>query len=253
MKKAFIVTSSIEVNNDYPLSYSPTRSYFSAEERLRQTVMTVSSIDTVSPNDTQIYIVDTSENYHLYENFFCWKPNVKYISVKKEFPDIHESITTHRNKSYCETLFMSTFIRAYQAELKEFDYIFKFSGRYFLDRSFDDSLLNEHNINRLFFKWWMYTEWNDSWGYDIVDRRAEQGDNRLRQYCTVLYGWGRGYHNRMLDLLTAVPTMFNSPRMGNLDIETLSYHLTRPWADDIIQTNWMVTGWLGPDGKFMRY
>ena len=253
MKKAFIVTSSIEVNPDYPLSYSPTRSFFSAEERLRQTVMTVSSIDTVSPVDTQIYIVDTSENYHLYENFFHWQPNVKYVSVKKEFPDIHHSITTHKNKSYCETLLMSTFIRAYQAELKEFDYFFKVSGRYFLNRSFDDSLLNEHNTNRLFFKHPLFFEWSDSWGYDIVDLRAQQGDNTLRQYCTVLYGWGRGYHGRMLDLLTAVTSMLDSSRMSTLDIETLTYYLTRPWANDIIGINWTVTGWLGPDGKFMRY
>jgi hypothetical protein len=253
MKKAFIVTSSIEVNNDYPLSYSHARSFFSAEERLRQTVMTVSSIDTVSPEDTQIYIVDTSENYHIYENFFCWQPNVRYISVRKEFPDVHKLITTHRNKSYCETLLMSTFIRAYQAELKQFDYFFKFSGRYFLDRSFNDSLLNEHNTNCLFFKHPLAFEWSDSWGYGIVDLRAQQGDNTLRQYCTVLYGWGRGYHDRMLDLLTAVAPMLNSSRMSSLDIETLSYYLTRPWSNDIIETDWTVTGWLGASGEFMRY
>jgi len=253
MKKAFIVTSSIEVDNNYPLSYSHTRSYFSTDERLRQTVMTVSSIDTVSPTDTQIYIVDTSENYHLYENFFSWQPNVKYVSIKKEFPEIHESITTHRNKSFCETLLMSTFIRAYQAELKQFDYFFKVSGRYFLNRSFNDSLLNEHNTNRLFFKHPLRWPWDDNWGYGIVDRRAEQGDNELRQYCTVFYGWGSGYHNRMLDLLTAVPYMLDSERMRTLDIETLTYHLTRPWSNDVIETDWQITGWLGAGGQFMRY
>jgi hypothetical protein len=253
MKKAFIVTSSIEVNNNYPLSYSTARSYFSNEERLRQTVMTVSSIDTVSPNDTQIYIVDTSDNYHLYENFFDWQPNVKYVSIKKEFPDIHESIITHKNKSFCETLLMSTFIRAYQAELKEFDYFFKLTGRYFLNRSFNDELLNEHNTNCLFFKHPLRWQWDDSWGYGIVDRRAEQGDNTLRQYCTVLYGWSRGYHDRMLDLLTAVPPMLDSSRMSTLDIETLTYHLTRPWVNDIIETDWKITGWLGAGGQFMRY
>jgi hypothetical protein len=253
MKKAFIVTSSIEVDNAHPLSYSPIRSYFSTEERLRQTVMTVSSIDTVSPADTQIYIVDTSDNYHLYENFFYWQPNVRYVSIRKEFPGIHESITTHRNKSYCETLLMSTFIRAYQAELKQFDYFFKLSGRYFLNRSFNDSLLTQHNTDRLFFKHPLAYEWSDSWGYGLVDRRAEQGDNKLRQYCTVLYGWGRGYHDRMLDLLTAVPPMLDSPRMSTLDIETLTYHLTRPWANDVIETDWTITGWLGAGGEFMRY
>jgi hypothetical protein len=215
--------------------------------------MTVSSIDTVSPADTQIYVVDTSDNFHLYENFFNWQPNVRYVSIRKEFPHIHESITTHKNKSYCETLLMSTFIRAYQAELKQFDYFFKLSGRYFLNRSFNDDLLNEQNVNCLFFKHPLRWQWDDNWGYDIVDRRAEQGDNELRQYCTVLYGWGRGYHDRMLDLLTAVPPMLDSAQMSTLDIETLIYYLTRPWANDIIETDWTITGWLGASGEFMRY
>jgi hypothetical protein len=253
MKKAFIVTSSIEVDNSYPLNYNPVRSFFSAEERLRQTIVTVSSIDTVSPEDTQIYIVDTSENYHIYENYFHWQPNVRYVSIRKEFPEVHKLITTHQNKSYCETLLMSTFIRAYQAELKQFDYFFKFSGRYFLNRSFDHSLFNEQNVNCLFFKNPLAYEWQDWWGYDVVDLRAQGGGNVLRQYCTVLYGWGRGYHDRMLDLLTAAPLMLDSSRMSNLDIETLIYYLTRPWANDIIETNWTTTGWLGASGEFMRY
>jgi hypothetical protein len=251
MKKAFIVTSSIEVDNNYPLTYNPIRSYFSKEERLRQTVVTVSSIDTVCPTDTQIYVVDTSENYHLYENFFNWQPNVKYVSVRKEFSEIYKSITTHKNKSFCETLLMSTFIRAYQKELEQFDYFIKFSGRYFLDRNFDESLLNEQNINRLFFKQPFRWQWDDSWGYDMVDRRVEQGDNELRQYCTVLYGWGREYQDRMLDLLTTAPPMLD--KMDGMDIETLSYYLTRPWANDIIEVDWRITGWHGADGIFVRY
>jgi len=50
-----------------------------------------------------------------------------------------------------------------------------------------------------------------------------------------------------------VPYMLDSERMQTLDIETLTYHLTRPWVNDVIETDWQITGWLGAGGQFMRY
>jgi uncharacterized radical SAM superfamily protein len=77
MKKAFIVTSSIEVNNNHPLSYSPVRSYFSNEERFRQTIMTVASLDLISDSETVIYILDTSENWSTYKAQLSYQKNLK--------------------------------------------------------------------------------------------------------------------------------------------------------------------------------
>ena len=114
MKKAFIVTSSIEVNNNNPLTYSTVRSYFSNEERLRQTIMTIASLDLVSDTETTIYILDTSENWQQYRDQLLYQKNLKFISIKEEFPDIYEIVTTHPQKSYCECLSVSTFIRKYQ-------------------------------------------------------------------------------------------------------------------------------------------
>ena len=113
MKKAFIVTSSIEVNNNHPLSYSPVRSYFSNEERFRQTIMTVASLDLISDSETVIYILDTSENWSTYKAQLSYQKNLKFISVKDEFPEIYNTVTTHPQKSHCECLALSKFIRKY--------------------------------------------------------------------------------------------------------------------------------------------
>lgn len=253
MKKAFIVTSSIEVNNNHPLSYSPVRSYFSNEERFRQTIMTVASLDLISDSETVIYILDTSENWAIYKEQLSYQKNLKFISVKEEFPEIYDTVTTHSQKSHCECLALSKFIRKYKQELFEFDYIFKMSGRYFLDSSFDTTLFNKYNVDRIFYKQPFEWEWKDSWQYDMVDLRKEQENNLLRQYSSVLFGWGKKHHNSFLDMFTGMSAIFLQPQMAHYDVETLGYYLTRPYQRDIIETDWVVYGWLGPNGQFMRY
>jgi len=253
MKKAFIVTSSIEVNNNNPLTYSKVRSYFSNEERLRQTIMTIASLDLVSDTETTIYILDTSENWQQYRDQLLYQKNLKFISIKEEFPDIYEIVTTHPQKSYCECLSVSTFIRKYQKELFENDYIFKISGRYFIDSSFDPAVFNKYSTDRIFYKQPIAWEWKDKWNYSLVDRRQEQGNNYLYQYSSVIFGWGKKHHKHFLDMWSGMAAMLALPHMYHFDIETLGYYLTRPFEKDIIETDWTVYGWLGPSGEFARY
>ena len=253
MKKAFIVGSAIEVNNKHPLTYNPVRSYFSNEERFRQTVMTIAALDQVSDSDTVIYLVDTSENWQMYQNLFSYQKNLKFVSVKNELPEIYDIITTHPQKSYCECLLMATFVKKYKQELSEFDYTFKLSGRYFIDGSFDTTLFNKYNTDKIFFKQPIKWEWKDQWNYHMVDLRKEQGDNTLRQYSTVLYGWGKKHYNTFLDIFTVSAAILSQDNMSHYDIETIGYYMTRPYERDIVETDWIVYGWLGPSGQFMRY
>lgn len=253
MKKAFIVTSIIDVNPNIPLTYSKIRSCFSSEERFRQTLYTINCLNLISDTDTVIYLLDASENWQHYSQFFSYQSNLKYISVKKEFPEIYNDVTTHQNKSHCECQMLSTFVRAYKDELSQYDYTFKLSGRYFFDRSFDLSVCNEENLGKIFYKRPLSFEWNDGWGYEMVDLRKDQGDNCLRQYCSVLYGWGREYNSKMYDIFTGVSTMLTRSQMQHYDIETLGYYMTRPFEKDIIETDWTVYGWHGCSGTFIRY
>jgi hypothetical protein len=253
MKKAFIVTSAINVSNDYPLTYSATRTHFTAEERVRQTLFTVNSIVlTTDPKDTTIYVVDISENWGDYIGQFLHFPNVKFLAVAHDWPAIHKEVTTHPNKSRCEALILSTFVRHYKKELAEYDYIFKMSGRYYLDHTFDLSVL-EQTPDKIFYKTHLEFDWNDWWHYELVDRRADQGDQKLYQYCSVIFAWGKKYQPYFLDFFTTLSYMLNQPSMHHYDIETLSYFFGQPFKEDIIETDWRVNGWDGTSGRYMRY
>jgi hypothetical protein len=253
MKKAFIVTSGIEINGANPLTYSQSRSYFSNEERLRQTVATIASVDQATDDETTIYLVDISDNWQNYQSIFSYQKNLKYVSVKNEFPEIFTEVTTHPQKSRCECLTLATFMQRYKQELKQYDFLFKFSGRYLLDRSFDISLFNESNQDKLFYKKPLKWEWNDSWGYSMVDLRKEQNDNYLNQYSSVLVGWTQPYQDRMVNIFNSVAAILSNQSMYHYDVETLSYYFARPYASDIIETDWKVYGWLGTSGQFVRY
>ena len=253
MKTAFIITSTINADNKFPLTYSPTRSYFSAEERLRQTIFTVNSIDqATNRDDTVIYLVDSSPDWGNYIRSFLHQPNLKFISFDFDHPEINQIVNTHPNKTRCESLIMSTILNRFKKELEEFDYVFKVSGRYFVDSSFDINIL-ENNPDKIFYKKYSEHDWQDHWGYDMVDRRSIQGDNKLRQYCSVLFGWGKKYQTQFADMYTTMASMLSQSHMHQYDIETLGYYFTRPYEADIIETDWIVNGWHGADGKYVRY
>lgn len=253
MKKLFIVTSAINISNEYPLTYSPIRSMFSAEQRLQQTIGTINSITLATKQeDTDIWLVDASDNYQDYLYFFTAYPNVHFVAVKEHFPEIHQQTITHPNKSYCESLILSNVLLKYYQSIAFYDYVFKLSGRYFVDHTFDLSTL-ESTPDKIFVKHPMVHEWQDSWIQDLVDLRQEQGNNLLYQYSSVLFAWGKKYQLYFRDHFTAIAAMINQPTMTQYSLETLNYYFTRSYHADIIETDWCVTGWDGSNGNFLRY
>lgn len=253
MKKAFIVTSAIEVDNNYPLTYSKTRTHFDSVDRFRHTAFTVASLDGIRDPNVTIYIVDASENWQSYAGVLGYQRNLKFVSVKEEFPEIFHTVRTHKNKSHCESLMLTKFIEKYKTELEQYDYLFKLSGRYFIDSSFNSELLTPENRDKLFFKNPLKFDWNESWNYSMVDRRSIQGDNKLYQYSSVLYGWGKENTDRILDIYRVITIFTNHPTGIIYDVETLLYFFTREFEDKVIETNWIVYGWDGTGGNFLRY
>jgi hypothetical protein len=252
MSTAFIITSCIEVKNEHPLTYSKTRSHFSSDERLRQTIGTVASLDSLLKSNTTMFLVDASENWEKYSNYFWYQPNLKFISVKNEFPEIFETVTSHPNKSYCECLILEAVMTKYRDELVAHDNTVKISGRYFLDSNFDSTIFDHYDHDRIFFKHPIINDWQDWWGYSMVDLRASQNDNNLRQYCSVLFGFGRAQFDYMLNVIKQIKDTLADHTKHHYDLETLSYFFTRD-NNNIIHTNWIVYGFHGPDGRFVRY
>lgn len=253
MKKAFIVTSIINPDNQYPLTYSPVRSYFSSETREIQTVASINCLDHLSDDKTVIYLLELSDNAEKYRSRFSFQHNLKFINLKNIAPEIQLKAKTDPNKSRGELLAIWEFLKVYSEEMKQYDYFFKLSGRYLLDRSFDTTLFNKYNTDKIFFKKPNIFEWQYGWPYTFIDNRLDQQDNTLRFYQTVIFGWGRERHAQMMDMFIAMATILGIKEFNMLDVECLSYYFTRQYKDKVIETDWVQTGWQGNNGTWVRY
>jgi len=250
MRNLFVVGSSIKPKTGR-FTYSEKRSIFEADERFRQTIFTVNSIQASFPNAT-IVIVDSSEDCMEYIRTFYHFKNVEFISLRDLSKEAFDIVNTHTNKSLCESLLLNTYYKQFKNKIKEYDFVFKATGRYFYF-DFNDQLLIKENKDKIFFKRPLNFEWNDSWKYSFVDRRKEQNNNRLHQYCTVLYGFGAEYLDKFIDMNEAAIHLVNHPKMYHYDVETLSYYFTRAFEKNIIEVDWKVSGWDGTSGRFMYY
>lgn len=249
MNKIVIVGSTIQAREG-KFTYSKTRTIFDANERFRQTIATVNSLTNALP-DAKIYVVDSSDQFEPYVfPFSMIGPSVTFVPVKELDSDACEIINSHTNKSYCESLILNTFYNKFRAELENADYVIKATGRY-MYFDLNDKIFNESNTDKIFFKPPLKFNWSDNWDYHLIDRRKQQNDNKIYQYCTVLYGFGAQHLQKMIDINDAA--MHCISQKWNFDIETLSYYFTRFWEANIIETNWKVCGWDGTSGRLMFY
>ncbi len=250
MKKAFIVTSAIEISTEPALSYCETRNCFTKEERLAQTIETIANIDFHSKDDTVIYLLDISTDCEFYKNLFSYQHNLKYINVKDEFPEIFHIVRTHPNKGFCETTITKAFFKKYYNELIEFDYFFKISGRYGVEESFNTDICNTENLNKMFFKKSCDIGWSDDYNYTFLDDGIRIQSMAV---CTVIFGWGRCYLDKMIDIYTVANYFLYTIKNNNISMEQSLHRLTRPYDDDIIETYWIIYGRGGCNGEYFRY
>ena len=247
MRKLIVVGSSIQPREG-KFTYSQTRSSFSAEERFRQTIFTINSLRNCFPT-SKIVIVDSSNDYLEYWSTIKFFNNVDFIPLKELSGEAFEIANSNTNKSVCESAILNTYYRQYKKEILEYDVVVKATGRYFYFDINDDSITNDG----IYFKKPLNFEWNNAWRYNWVDRRTQQNNNRIHQYCTVLYAFGTKHLDKFIDINDAGSHFLNLESMRHYDIETLSYYLTRPYQDIITEVDWKVSGWDGVSGKFMYY
>lgn len=253
MKKCMVVTGVIDVDNSFGFTYSPVRSAFTNEERLKQTVATIDQLHNLCDENTKIYLLVCANQPGKYLEDFSPYKNVVYVDFIKQFPEEYKIVTTHPHKSYGEMTLQITFFDNYKQELQDYDYFFKLSGRYIIEDHFDLDLCNTENLNKFLFKKPTEFNWDNNWNYHLVDRRNFQGNNKLNQYCTIFYGWGREKHSVILNVFKSIADVTNNKKTMQYDVELLLYFFTRWYQDEIVDLSTIVFGWLGTDAQFVRY
>ena len=250
MKIAFIVTSAIHVDPTNRLGQHKElpRTVHSTEERTRHTFFTLGSIFSTYP-EADVFLIEASKDFKFPLEKVPSFRNLRVYHPGKNNPQLQEIITTHPNKSLCEALMTQDFINSFKPSLLEYDIIFKVSGRYipyFRNQTTLDS-------SKIYFKKPLNFKWNNDWGYDLVDLRKETNTESFSQYSSVLFGFGQEHLHKFTDILEILIAMTSKPKYSHYDIETLLYYCTRPYKEHIIETDWMVSGFVGSTDDFYWY
>lgn len=252
MKKAFVIVNTIDILEDFEQEEIKTYK-LSAEDRLRHSIFTVNNIHLVSSSDDVIFLLDASELYEQYEKYFTCYSNLFYIPIQQYFPNIFSKVRENCQFETKENIILSTFLHNYQQSLSDFDYFIKITGQYFLDKSFDNIQFNSENTSKLFFKNPIQWEWDDNWGYNLIDLRHIQNDNNLRQYSPLIYAWGKEKTDKVIDILRVIDAFSNNEQGKKYDIASLMYYFTRTYELDIIETPWIINGWNNITKNFCRF
>lgn len=250
MKLAFIITSAIQVDPNKRIGeqFERPRSVHTTEERMRQTFFTMGSIYAAYPQ-ADVFLVDASKDFRIpKEKLKQWKSLKDYYPAVYN-PQLQELVTSHPNKSLCEGLMVVDFIERNKDTLLDYDIIFKVSGRYI--PYFRGNLTLDSS--KIYFKKPLQFKWDDSWRYQLVDLRKQKQNNLLSQYSSVLFGFGKEHFYKFVDILYVLVAMTSKPEYAHYDIETLLYYCTRPYKNHIIETEWMVSGFVGSTDDFYWY
>lgn len=126
-----LITSVINTQN-VPLSYSPIRSIYSAEERFEHTKLTINSIRNKIPNSI-IFIVECSELKEEYINYLTKHSDYFLNLYDNEYV---KSCANSLSKSLGEGVMTIHALDYINNNNIQFDNFFKISGRYWLSNKF---------------------------------------------------------------------------------------------------------------------
>ncbi len=139
----FLITSVINTGN-HPWSYTNTRSVFSMEDRFRQSLHTIQTIREKMPEGTRIYFVECSDIPESMEE--ALKKATDQFFQCKEVPSIRAACIQSTLKGYGELLKTLLVAEYLLRENIQFRRLFKISGRYFLNDSFNSSKFSEESF-----------------------------------------------------------------------------------------------------------
>jgi len=251
MKPVFLLGSVINVSEGTFNYMDHSRSSQSAMERAKQTLLSLNSIFCRVPN-AKIYIIEGSLN--LPETLLISSGISHYLDVYDvelvKLVDVDEDacveLNTHRNKSYCESLLYSTFLRHYKEDLKNYDMIIKMSGRYSLTVTCDIGQMPDKN--KVYFKRELYfpNPNNEQWAYpDLLIPGQELTDAKWTT--SILFAFGV---NRLNDLQDFFNFIISNTKNRDTCVEQLIQYWS--WMNKINheEIGWMLCGWNGGDDVF---
>jgi hypothetical protein len=149
MKNITLITSIIDTPN-LPLSYTNVRSVFNKQQRFEQTKRTISTIREKIP-DNKIFLIEcsplTDQEREYFMNTCDYFFNVYDTSKTQLIKRMHT-----QSKSMGEGTMTILSLKYLFEHNVEFDYLFKISGRYWLNEGFDYCLYdNEYSMARTIF------------------------------------------------------------------------------------------------------
>lgn len=255
MKDCFIVTSCIGTSKDSSFKGTNTRSFFSDDERLDQTIFALRVISQRNPN-SKIFLVDASEQ-EFAEIFSYNIPNLSYIRLELLNPTVANVIRTHSSKSHCECLILLEFLRYFKKELKEYDFVTKMSGRYLYRHGNHSRFFIPENRNKFFFKEQLV------WGGGTIDTFSDTVipkeiliEEKIHGFPTVMYGVGIEKIDVFESLISACAfASTENSKLYYVDIEYTINHFIRNLGlmNDIVTTDWFIDGKCGVTGNIMIY
>lgn len=249
MKIAFLITSTLEVDNTHNFVYQPhlKRSCWSTDERIEQTYTTINQIKNIMPY-ADIFLLDSSRNYNSFSKLF---KNINFIPVYQLNPDLIETTHISKIKGLCETLILDTFINHYTHILKKYDFVIKITGRYFINETFDSNLLNVQNLDKILVKGisWVSIEKFKNTGYE----QFVNIENRFPYVLTSLYAVGKNKLEVYKNALNSIIDMYNTKNINDVALETVFYHALSLEDREYTIIPWEILGKCGVTGQIVHY
>lgn len=250
MKTLYLVTSAINPTS-IPFKYLSgdfvQRSFFSEAERYRQTIYTISYLKSLDKS-ASIVILDCSENcsdYTVLEKDFG---GIKFIGVKELSWTVHDIANNSTQKSYAECAMIKLFIDKYKDYILEHDFFIKLSGRYTVEG------INpwQYQKNRFFFKLPNYNDPGIEERLSFVDTRHNK-EGPILSYSTVCYGFDTSFLQTYYSINDKIISTVTQQEHSHLCSEFLIYYYTRELKNSIIEYDWIVNGFDGVNGGWVRY
>jgi hypothetical protein len=255
MNHAFFVTSSIELDPTRNFKGTKKRTVFSTNERLVQTIKTITNLrekDPIAP----IYLIDSSARTFDQLNCIGVK-NLHYIKLQELNPAVADIVRTHSSKSYCECLMILEFFKHYKKELQKYNFVTKICARYTLSDNYNTDLFTPENIDKFFMKKeLMWDNEHINFLTEVQLPRDLLVDNKLYGFYTVAHAMG----NQKIDQYEAI--MAASAQMAtehgkyyHQDVEYTLHLYLRLFGllNDVIIVDWTVDGRCGVTGDWVRY
>lgn len=146
-KTLFIISSAIYIN-DAPLSYSDKRSVFDGKKREEQTFNTIKSIRKYCKN-SEIILIDSGIKNDMPSKILKSVERYRYVGDNYLVRKACDS----SKKGLGEAMSLIFGLKEFE-EISSYNYIFKISGRYFLNNNFDIKKFNHRDYEFTFKKYY---------------------------------------------------------------------------------------------------